>query len=65
MALLQHCDLCMAVIPAGDNVGLVVIKRNQKSNAGDAEVETCDDCTSRLLGEIATKEADESPPQMP
>ena len=65
MSTKVHCDLCDHVIEADENVGQVIIKKNNKSNVGDVDLEIGAACYERLLGELATKEADESPPEMP
>ena len=64
MSTKTHCDLCDHVIEQGENVGQVIIKKSKKSNVNDVDLEIGEACYERLLGELATKEADESPPEM-
>ncbi len=58
MATFTHCDLCQEVIPDGENVGQVTIKKNQKSNVAEAEAEICEACFGRLIRELSIKGAD-------
>jgi len=56
MASKLHCDLCDVVIEGGWRVaGRVNIFENQKANEAVVEIETCEECTKRLVSQVTTK----------
>ena len=55
MVVRTHCDLpeCDRVIVG--TPGQVIVKKNVKTTVPEAVLETCEPCTTRLLGELSTK----------